>query len=136
MTFSEPSLKGMNSDKIGFMGIMVSALVFLSSAAWAGSRNTNGDDFPDYTRIEYAKPLPPVDQQVPAPPPGGIPLNVNMGQVSDSTSLDEIPVRLGRTSQNSDDSEPSMVGILDDSHISTTTAMAAPVASTTSVVSK
>jgi len=104
--------------------------------AEAANNNSNGDDFPDYNRLEYAKPLPPVAEQVPEAKPGSIDLKVGMQQPTESEPLDAIPVRIGRSSQDPDDGEPSMAGMLDDSQVSTSTALAHPVVSTTSAVSK
>ena len=57
---------------------LLAACLTLASAAAA--RSKDADDFPDYTHVEYAKPLPPPDQQVPEPPRGSFHLQVGGGE--------------------------------------------------------
>src|SRR4051812_48250593 len=74
--------------------IAAAAGLFLVSGSFAKSKPQ--DDFPDYNRLEYAKPLPPPDQQVAPPLPGSIQMQVgNKKKVYDEVPPETlgIPIR-------------------------------------------
>ena len=85
---------------------MVSLL--LNGAALARRRDSDEDDFPNYDKVEYAKPLPPVDQQVPQPKPGSFHLRVGDPKPTQDASMDDIPVQLMDNKKHADDSEPAL----------------------------
>jgi hypothetical protein len=71
-------------------------------------------EYPDYTRLEYAKPLPPPDQQVEAPGPGSIHMVVgDRKRVVEGASLESLPVALLHPDVPADESEPSMADVLE-----------------------
>jgi hypothetical protein len=107
----------------------------LALPAWSWKHHDDEDHFPDYNQLEYNKPLPPVAEQQTSKP-GSITLKVDMQQKNDSTPLDAIPVRLGRSLIAPDDSEPPLADVLDERSISSSTALALPVVSSTTSVSK
>ena len=86
----------------------LSGLVFsLVTTVFARSKNDD-QDFPDYNHLEYAKPMPAPDEQVPQPPPGSIHMEVGGNTSPDQTTpLDELPVAI-HPAQQPDTSEPSM----------------------------
>jgi hypothetical protein len=77
------------------------------------ARSKESDGFPDYTKLEYAKPMPPADQQVPERPGGSI--NVIVGQVNKEliNSPEALPIPILHKAAGPDDSEPPMDGILE-----------------------
>jgi hypothetical protein len=79
------------------------------------------DDFPDYNRLEYAKPLPPPDQQVTSPPPGSIQMEVGSKkkQITDvPPETLSVPIR---PRDYDSGSEPPISDLLDDYKIVSTT---------------
>lgn len=74
------------------------------------------DTYPDYTRLEYAKPLPPVDEQVKEPKPGSI--SRKFGERPDNPlegidPLTNIPVPLLQGGNKGNDFEPPITDILE-----------------------
>jgi len=97
------------------------------SLLWSGSKDKDKEGYPDYTRLEYAKPLPPVDEQVKQPKPGSI--SRKFGEVPEDPNqgadpLNSIPIPLMRGNSKGNDFEPPITEILEESdlHSSTTTA--------------
>jgi hypothetical protein len=100
-------------------------LVILAAVSVVYARSSDKDAFPDYNRLEYAKPLPPVDQQVEESKPGSIQrrFGEKSAQASDrEVPLNALPIPL-RGAAYSDDSEPPISDLLEqaDAVIKSTT---------------
>src|SRR5262245_49548889 len=92
--------------KTGWMVLGLGLLI--TAGVWARRSQDDAEGFPDYNRLEYAKPLPPADQQVPQAPPGSINMKVGGKKAaSDTTPLEELPVRL-RQASGDDSGEPPL----------------------------
>src|SRR5882672_10965037 len=90
-------------------------LVLIALPAIVRSRYKATEDFPDYNHLEYAKPLPPSDQQVQEAPPGSIhQIFGNRKPAAVAVPIDALPVSLHPT-QNRDESEPSMDDLFNES---------------------
>ncbi len=106
---------------------------FFASLLTPAQAKEKKDEYPDYSRLEYAKPLPPVDEQVKEPKPGSI--NRKFGERPEnpyegSDPLSNIPIPLLRASNKGDDFEPPITDILE----STEQPLAPPAKSTAPVV--
>jgi len=112
--------------RVGLAGVL---LCLLAASAGARRRSSDeGDDgFPDYNRLEYAKPLPPPDQQVQAPKPGSINMEVGREEPGPAAPVDAVPLPLTHKSHDADDSEPPLTGMLEET---------APAVSTSSVLTQ
>ncbi|OGR91840.1 MAG: hypothetical protein A2992_09115 [Elusimicrobia bacterium RIFCSPLOWO2_01_FULL_59_12] len=124
-------------NRNGILPVLI-AIGFLKvpSPSWAGSKQNDG--FPDYNRLEYAKPRPPVEEQLKEPKPGSI--QRKFGDTNEDNSggadpLNSIPIPLLRPAPKTDDSEPPISEILEEAEVSlsTVTASVIPSASTPTV---
>jgi hypothetical protein len=108
--------------------LTLGVLAILSADGRARSRSDK-DGFPDYNRLEYAKPLPPVDEQQPESKPGSIQRRFGDKPVSagDTIPLNALPISL-RPTPESDESEPPISDLLDQTEVikSTTTPPGVP----------
>src|SRR5437870_300809 len=77
------------------------------------ARKNDDQGFPDYNHLEFAKPKPPADQQVPEAPRGGIPLRVDMSHPSTDLPPDALSAPPARPAQVVNESEPPMDGFID-----------------------
>jgi hypothetical protein len=107
-----------------YQGILLAASFWIGAQAgrtlWAKSRSAGGGDgFPDYNRLEFAKPLPPADQQVPERKPGSIDLEVGKGAPAVTVPLDAVPMPLTHQAPGLDETEPPMIGIIEDTAAAT-----------------
>jgi len=88
--------------------------LLLSWTPEAFSKQKKENDFPDYNRLEYAKPLPAPDEQVAPPPPGSFSMRVG----EKKKTINEVPPDiLGvpiRPRDNDNGSEPPISDLLDD----------------------
>ncbi|HVO32639.1 MAG TPA: hypothetical protein VMU17_01910 [Elusimicrobiota bacterium] len=111
------------------------AIAWVGSASGLQARDRNADDdsFPDYNKIEYARPLPPVEQQQQQAKPGSIQLSVDMSHpaAADTDAVAPAPART--PPRKADDSEPPLDFMVDNSsgvQASTAPLTAAPPRST------
>src|SRR5262249_22895105 len=80
----------------------------LAGPALAKRHDPDDDEFPNYNKLEYAKPLPPVDQQVPEPRPGSFHLRVGDKTKAQETTMDDLPVQLMGEKRKSEESGPPL----------------------------
>jgi hypothetical protein len=88
--------------------VVAAALLTLGLVVSGSSRNREEQDFPDYNRLEYAKPLPPPDQQPVESPRGSIQMRVGDKPVTaQAVPLDSLQVPI-RPANSGNGSEPPL----------------------------
>jgi hypothetical protein len=107
------------------------ALLIGVLSGWAGlafGRSAEKDGFPDYTKIEYAKPRPPAEEQIAEPPPGSIKARLGDRQATNmGNSLDELPLPVV-TRPKPNETEPSFDDLLGDDTVAKSTGTASSTA--------
>ena len=114
-----------------WMGIAVLLGLILNGAPDALSKSKPDNDYPDYNRLEYAKPLPAPDQQIQPPPPGSISMRVGEKKTRiDAVPPDTLSIPI-RSRDDDSGSEPPIADLLDDYKIAPATPPALAVTTST-----